>query len=268
MNFAKNSGPSDCGKNEDGLPGLSSAENRVDKCCSHLNDSALLGALMKHALTPPSRARREEEKSRAKKGFSLRIPLSMDPRISGLNSGHTTPESMRNDYACFPFEQLDGAPYLEYIKLERSRCSHLLCAWTEVIVQNGILIPLRKNLPVIEKSEKQFLAVSALWAVFPARSHCLCGKNYWRDNRRSESSEKSERENRVIDLTSDSSWNKKRKKDISSFRVKNLYCVLRQPQRWWRQITLIVVYCMKQNPSMTTSLRPSRNFQEEGTERS
>lgn len=198
----------------------------VDKCCSYLKTSALLQALKKHGFDAAfGGARREEEKSRAKERiFSLRDefgqwdPKNQRPELWNLyNTRISEGASMR----VFPLSNWTEQNIWHYIKLENIPIVPIYFALRrEVIRRNGILIPL-SSCSFVEDGMKRSAAddeVETVLCRFRSLGCIPCtgaieSKAVTIDDiiREVEAARKSERENRVIDLTSDSSMEQKKK---------------------------------------------------------
>ena len=199
----------------------------VDKCCSHLKTGALLDAVTKHGFDAAfGGARREEEKSRAKERvFSLRDrfgqwdPKNQRPELWDLyNTRINEGETVR----VFPLSNWTEQDIWQYIKMEQIPVVPIYFAMKrEVVVRKGILIPLssasvnpRENGPGGDGSEpvetmmcrfRSLGCIPCTGAVASSASSI--------DDIIAEvvAAKKSERENRVIDLTSDSSMEQKKK---------------------------------------------------------
>lgn len=198
----------------------------VDKCCSYLKTGALLEALNKHGFDAAiGGARREEEKSRAKERvFSLRDrfgqwdPKNQRPELWDLyNTRINEGESVR----AFPLSNWTEQDIWQYIKIENIPIVPIYFAMErEVIRRRGILIPLSSCSQLEdgnplkadeEKIETVFCRFRSLGCIpctgaIPSRASVI-------DDIIGEvrAAKKSERENRVIDLTSDSSMEQKKK---------------------------------------------------------
>jgi sulfate adenylyltransferase subunit 2 len=193
----------------------------VDKCCSYLKTGALLDAIRKHGFDAAfGGARREEEKSRAKERvFSLRDafgqwdPRRQRPELWDLyNTRINEGETMR----VFPLSNWTEQDIWEYIKLEEIPIVPIYYACErEVVVRNGILIPLSDGASghhiSAEKVEKIMCRFRSLGCI-PCTG-AIASKAATVDEIIDEvrAARKSERENRVIDLTSDSSMEQKKK---------------------------------------------------------
>jgi sulfate adenylyltransferase subunit 2 len=197
----------------------------VDKCCSYLKTGALLEALRKYGFDAAfGGARREEEKSRAKERiFSLRDPFGQwDPKKqrpelwdlynARINEGETV--------RVFPLSNWTEQDIWTYIKLEEIPVVPIYYARErEVIVRNGILIPLAAcsgnqkigaNVPE-EKVERMMCRFRSLGCIPCTGAIASTASTIDEIIREVRSARKSERENRVIDLTSDSSMEQKKK---------------------------------------------------------
>lgn len=198
----------------------------VDKCCSYLKTGALLTALNKHGFDAAlGGARREEEKSRAKERvFSLRDrfgqwdPKNQRPELWDLyNTRINEGESVR----VFPLSNWTEQDIWQYIKIEAIPIVPIYFAVErQVIRRKGILIPLSScsvgdgaasPLAGGEEPETVLCRFRSLGCIpctgaIPSAANTI-------DEIIGEvrAARKSERENRVIDLTSDSSMEQKKK---------------------------------------------------------
>jgi sulfate adenylyltransferase subunit 2 len=197
----------------------------VDKCCSYLKTGALLKALKKRGFDAAlGGARREEEKSRAKERvFSLRDafgqwdPKNQRPELWDLyNTRINEGESMR----IFPLSNWQEQDIWQYIKMERIPVVPIYFAMKRTIVRkNNILIPASQNEPSdkIHHTEHtatpetlmcRFRSLGCIPCTGAVASTALTIDDIIAEVR---TARKSERENRVIDLTSDSSMEMKKK---------------------------------------------------------
>jgi sulfate adenylyltransferase subunit 2 len=202
----------------------------VDKCCSYLKTGALLDALRKHNFDAAfGGARREEEKSRAKERvFSLRDafgqwdPKNQRPELWDLyNTRINEGETVR----VFPLSNWTEQDIWEYIKREKIPIVPIYYARErEVVIRNGILIPLTscsmgnhkgENDPPNQKSDEKavkimcrFRSLGCIPCTGAVASTATTIDEIIGEVR---AARKSERENRVIDLTSDSSMEQKKK---------------------------------------------------------
>jgi sulfate adenylyltransferase subunit 2 len=190
----------------------------VDKCCSYLKTGALLDALNKHGFDVAfGGARREEEKSRAKERvFSLRDasgqwdPKNQRPELwdvynTRLNEG----ETMR----VFPLSNWTEQDIWSYIKLERIPIVPIYFARERLVVEkNGILIPVTPGTMEETKKAKKMTCRFRSLGCIPCTG-AISSRAVTIDEIIGEVrvARKSERENRVIDLTSDSSMEQKKK---------------------------------------------------------
>jgi len=198
----------------------------VDKCCSYLKTGALLEALKKHGFDAAfGGARREEEKSRAKERiFSLRDefgqwdPKNQRPELWSLyNTRISDGTSMR----VFPLSNWTEQNVWHYIKLEKIPIVPIYFSMRrEVIRRDGILIPV-SSCSVVENgvrggngNEKvetvmcRFRSLGCIPCTGAVESTASTIDDIIREV---EAARKSERENRVIDLTSDASMEQKKK---------------------------------------------------------
>jgi len=173
----------------------------VDKCCSYLKTAALLDALRKHGFDAAfGGARREEEKSRAKE------------RVFSLRDAFGQWETMR----VFPLSNWTERDVWEYIKLEGIPIVPIYYARErDVIRRNGILIPVTSSSvsdgrvdQVIERVMCRFRSLGCIPCTGAIASTATTIDEIIGEVR---SATKSERENRVIDLTSDSSMEQKKR---------------------------------------------------------
>ncbi len=208
---------------EKGLHPLSAG---VDQCCAHLKTGALVDAIRKHGFDAAfGGARREEEKSRAKERvFSLRDPLGQwDPKRqrpelwdiynTRLNEG----ETMR----VFPLSNWTERDIWEYIRLEKIPVVPIYFARErEVIVRDGILIPVAScssagvrtaGDPVVENIERVMCRFRSLGCIPCTGAVASTATTIDQIIDEVRAAKKSERENRVIDLTSDSSMEQKKR---------------------------------------------------------
>jgi sulfate adenylyltransferase subunit 2 len=198
----------------------------VDKCCSYLKTGALLQALKKHGFDAAfGGARREEEKSRAKERiFSLRDefgqwdPKNQRPELWNLyNTRISDGTSMR----VFPLSNWTEQNIWHYIKLEKIPVVPIYFAMhREVIRRDGILIPLLSCSVVdnairssyenekVETVMCRFRSLGCIPCTGAVESTASTIDDIIREV---EAARKSERENRVIDLTSDASMEQKKK---------------------------------------------------------
>ena len=198
----------------------------VDKCCSHLKTGALLSALRKHGFDAAiGGARREEEKSRAKERvFSLRDafgqwdPKTQRPEVWDLfNALINEGETMR----VFPLSNWTEKDIWNYIKLEGIPIVPIYFAMERFVVRrNGILIPLGASSAAmgqsvevakderVEKVKCRFRSLGCIPCTGAIESSAV---NIDEIIAEVVVAKKSERENRVIDLTSDASMEQKKK---------------------------------------------------------
>ena len=190
----------------------------VDKCCSYLKTGALLDALRKHGFDAAfGGARREEEKSRAKERvFSLRDALGQwDPKNQRpelwdvYNTRINEGETMR----VFPLSNWTEQDIWSYIKLERIPIVPIYFARERLVVEkHGILIPVMPGGASETKKAKSVLCRFRSLGCIPCTG-AIPSPAVTIDQIIGEvrAARKSERENRVIDLTSDSSMEQKKK---------------------------------------------------------
>lgn len=200
----------------------------VDKCCSYLKTGALLDALNRHGFDVAlGGARREEEKSRAKERiFSLRDrfgqwdPKNQRPELWDLfNTRINEGESLR----VFPLSNWTEQDIWQYIKVEQIPIVPIYFALErKVIRRQGILIPLSscsvvgdgetcKSSFADEETETVLCRFRSLGCIPCTGAIPSTATTLDEIIREIRAAKKSERENRVIDLTSDSSMEQKKK---------------------------------------------------------
>jgi sulfate adenylyltransferase subunit 2 len=198
----------------------------VDKCCGYLKTGALLDAIRKHGFDAAfGGARREEEKSRAKERvFSLRDafgqwdPKHQRPELWDLyNTRINEGETVR----VFPLSNWTEQDIWEYIKQERIPVVPIYYACErEVVVRNGILIPLaacsagnhRAGIDAAaEKVERVMCRFRSLGCIPCTGAVASAATTIDEIISEVRAAKKSERENRVIDLTGDSSMEQKKR---------------------------------------------------------
>ncbi len=190
----------------------------VDKCCGYLKTGALLEAMRKYEFDAAfGGARREEEKSRAKERvFSLRDahgqwnpkkqrPEPWDLYNTRINEGETV--------RVFPLSNWTEQDIWEYIKLERIPVVPIYFARRrDVVVRKGILIPHSpgESHPgeAVESVLCRFRSLGCIPCTGAVHSSASSYDDIIAEVR---AAKKSERENRVIDLTSDCSMEQKKK---------------------------------------------------------
>jgi sulfate adenylyltransferase subunit 2 len=198
----------------------------VDKCCGYLKTGALLDAIRKYGFDAAfGGARREEEKSRAKERiFSLRDafgqwdPKRQRPELwdiynTRINEGETV--------RVFPLSNWTEQDIWEYIKLEKIPVVPIYFARErDVVIRNGILIPLAACSAGDRKAAMDITAEEVVRVMCRFRSlGCIPCTGAIRSTATTideiigevRSARKSERENRVIDLTGDSSMEQKKR---------------------------------------------------------
>jgi sulfate adenylyltransferase subunit 2 len=182
----------------------------TDKCCRHLKTQALLDALRKHNFDAAiGGARREEEKSRAKERvFSLRDkfgqwdPKNQRPELWDLyNTFINEGETVR----VFPLSNWTELDIWKYIRLENIPVVPLYFAKERTVVANsGVLVP-------SEKGQMRMCRFRSLGCV-PCTGAIESGAdNLDKIIEELAHTNKSERENRIIDLSSDSSMEEKKR---------------------------------------------------------
>jgi len=198
----------------------------VDKCCGYLKTGALLDAIRKHGFDAAfGGARREEEKSRAKERvFSLRDSFGQwDPRRqrpepwdlynTRINEGETV--------RVFPLSNWTEQDIWEYIRLEEIPVVPIYYACErDVVIRNGILIPLSEcsagghraaMLFADEKIERVICRFRSLGCIPCTGAVASTATTINEIIKEVRAARRSERENRVIDLTGDSSMEQKKR---------------------------------------------------------
>jgi sulfate adenylyltransferase subunit 2 len=198
----------------------------TDKCCQQLKTRALLDALAKHKFDAAfGGARRDEEKSRAKERFfSVRDefgqwdPKNQRPELWNLyNADIGEGESVR----VFPLSNWTELDVWQYIKLENIPLVPLYFAQPRrTIDQNGIMLP-ADHLETIDREGKLGLTeddVKVRSCRFRSLGCIPCTGAVPSEAQNIDdiidevvAARRSERENRVIDLTSDSSMEQKKR---------------------------------------------------------
>ena len=189
--------------------------NGVDRCCSLLKTGALLEALRKHGFDAAlGGARREEEKSRAKERvFSVRDvhgqwdPKRQRPELWDLYNGRIDEgESVR----VFPLSNWTELDVWHYIQQERIPVVPIYFAMERRVVRRGgILIPVGDEaVDGAETVRCRFRSLGCMpcTGAVPSEATTLDGIIA-----ELAAARRSERENRVIDLTGEASMEEKKK---------------------------------------------------------
>ena len=197
-----------------------------DKCCQQLKTRALLDAIAKHGFDAAfGGARRDEEKSRAKERFfSVRDefgqwdPKNQRPELWNLyNADINDKESVR----IFPLSNWTELDVWQYIKLEDIPLVPLYFAQKRPTIEmGGIIIP-HQYLDTVDPDGKLGLTPDQITEVscrFRSLGCIPCTGAVRSDATTSDDiiqevvdARRSERENRIIDLTSDSSMEQKKR---------------------------------------------------------
>lgn len=209
------------------------AENKIhpthignDKCCQQLKTHALLDAITKHGFDAAfGGARRDEEKSRAKERFfSVRDefgqwdPKNQRPELWNLyNAEIDQKESVR----IFPLSNWTELDVWQYVKLENIPLVPLYFSQMRPTIEiNGIIVPfehadivdpggnLGLNYDNIKQVRCRFRSLGCIPCTGAIKSNADTIDDIIQeviDARRSE------RENRIIDLTNDSSMEQKKR---------------------------------------------------------
>jgi sulfate adenylyltransferase subunit 2 len=194
----------------------------TDKCCGALKTGGLLEGLSKYKFDAAfGGARRDEEKSRAKErvysfrdAFGQWDPKNQRPELWNIyNSEINEGESIR----VFPLSNWTELDVWEYIKLENIPIVPLYYAKErEVVIRNGIVIPIDPSQEYTKAKEGE--KVQTMMCRFRSLG-CMPCTGAIQSNatdidgiiEEAKLARKSERENRVIDLGSDSSMEDKKK---------------------------------------------------------
>jgi len=197
-----------------------------DKCCYYLKTMGLLNALKKHGFDAAfGGARREEEKSRAKERiFSIRDahgqwdPRNQRPELWQLyNTIIDRGETMR----VFPLSNWTEVDIWEYIKMEQIPVVPLYFSQKrKVIIRNNVIIPFY-SAEIVDPENKLDIKnshVETIMCRFRTLGCIPCtgavaseAKTIDDIIQEVKQAKKSERENRLIDLTSDSAMEQKKK---------------------------------------------------------
>jgi len=197
-----------------------------DKCCQLLKTMGLLGTVKDYKFDAAfGGARREEEKSRAKErvfsvrdGFGQWNPKKQRPELWDLyNSELNEDESVR----IFPLSNWTELDIWQYIKMENIPLVSLYYAQErKVIIRNNIIVPI-EFYNIVDPSGKAPYTEDEVEVVscrFRSLGCIPCTGAVRSDAKDIDAiiqevidTKKSERENRIIDLTSDSSMEQKKK---------------------------------------------------------
>ncbi|MCP5463820.1 MAG: sulfate adenylyltransferase subunit CysD [Deltaproteobacteria bacterium] len=209
-------------RNEDAIAaGTNPWQLGTDKCCALLKTQGLLGGLEKHEFDAAfGGARREEEKSRAKERvYSVRDefgqwdPKNQRPEPWHLYNAQINPgESVR----VFPLSNWTEVDIWQYILIENIPIVPIYYAQErEVVNRKGILIPVGENLKTkinegekIERVKCRFRSLGCMPCTGAVPSEATTVEEIIEEV---VVARRSERENRVIDLTSDSSMEQKKR---------------------------------------------------------
>jgi len=210
-------------RNEDAIvDNMNPFKYGTDKCCGALKTGALLSGIAKYGFDAAfGGARREEEKSNAKERvYSVRDefgrwdPKNQRPELWNLyNSQINEGVSIR----VFPLSNWTEIDIWEYIKLENIPIVPIYYAVErDVVIRNGIIIPVSNEQEYLKPKEgEQVLKMKCRFrslgcmpctGAVPSEVTDLDGII-----QEAKLARKSERENRVIDLGSDSSMEQKKK---------------------------------------------------------
>jgi len=207
-------------RNEDGIDnGAHPQTIGVEKCCAKLKTQGLLDAIKKHKFDAAfGGARRDEEKSRAKERiFSFRDefgrwdPKYQRPELWNLyNCRINEGESIR----VFPLSNWTEMDVWYYLREEKIPIVPIYFAHErEVVDRGGILIPYDNMVKLrpgekVEKVMCRFRSLGCSPCTGAVRSNATTIDDIIVEI---EEASKSERENRIIDLTTDSSMEDKKR---------------------------------------------------------
>jgi sulfate adenylyltransferase subunit 2 len=191
-------------------------------CCGALKTGGLLDGLNKHGFDAAfGGARRDEEKSRAKErvysfrdGFGQWDPKNQRPELWNIYNARISPgESIR----VFPLSNWTELDIWEYIKLESIPIVPIYYAQErEVVIRNGIIIPIDYSQEYLKPRAGEevkvlkcrFRSLGCMPCTGAIESSAIDIDGIINE---AKVAKKSERENRVIDLGSDSSMEDKKK---------------------------------------------------------
>ena len=207
-------------KNEEAISeGTHPQKIGVDKCCAKLKTQGLLGGIKRNKFDAAfGGARRDEEKSRAKERiFSFRDefgqwdPKYQRPELWNLyNCRINEEESIR----VFPISNWTEMDVWYYLKKEEIPIVPIYYAQErEVVDRGGVLIPYDDMVKLkpgekVEKLMCRFRSLGCSPCTGAVRSEARTIDDIIKEV---EEASKSERENRIIDMTSDSSMEDKKK---------------------------------------------------------
>lgn len=210
-------------RNEDAISSnMNPFKYGTDKCCAALKTGGLLAGLEKHKFDAAfGGARREEEKSRAKERvYSVRDefgqwdPKNQRPELWNIyNSEINEGESVR----VFPLSNWTEVDIWEYIKIENIPIVPIYYAVErDVVIRNNIVIPVDNSKEYLKPREGEkvikmkcrFRSLGCMPCTGAVESGALTIDEIIEE---AKVARKSERENRVIDLGSDSSMEQKKK---------------------------------------------------------
>jgi sulfate adenylyltransferase subunit 2 len=197
-----------------------------DRCCAYLKTQALLQALTKHGFDAAfGGARRDEEKSRAKERvFSLRDefgqwdPKNQRPEVWDLYNTRINPgQSVR----VFPLSNWTELDVWTYIRRESIPVVPLYFARERAVVERGGVLILADMLDIVDPDhglgitpeqvrtvQCRFRSLGCIPCTGAVRSSATSIDDIIAEVA---AARKSERENRLIDLTSDSAMEQKKK---------------------------------------------------------
>lgn len=199
--------------------GMHPSQFGTDRCCGYLKTTALLNGLKKHNFDAAfGGARREEEKSRAKERiFSVRNEFGVwDPKNQRPELWHVYNCRLREGESArvFPLSNWTEADVWTYIQSEKIDVVSLYYASErEVVVRNGVIIPISNDTEIRDGETKQrmmvrFRSLGCSPCTGAVRSDATTLEKIVSEI---QTTTKSERQNRVIDLSSDSAMEEKKR---------------------------------------------------------
>ena len=193
--------------------GCHPAKLGADECCRHLKTEALLKALEKHGFDAAfGGARREEEKSRAKERiFSVREKLGRwDPREQRPAIGNLFNTELSSDQSMrvFPLSNWSELDVWRYIQNEQIEVVPIYFSHSRsVIAKGGQLIPEMAEI-ASSKQEVRFRSLGCMPCTGAVASQANSVGDIIEELQRAKYSE---RQNRLIDHTGDSSMEDKKR---------------------------------------------------------
>ncbi len=199
--------------------GMNPWQYGTDRCCGALKTTGLLDALTKHGFDAAfGGARREEEKSRAKEriysfrdAFGQWDPKNQRPELWSLyNARHSPGESIR----VFPLSNWTEVDIWHYVLLEKIPVVPLYFGKSRPVVnRGGILVPIdarnqAREGETVENVVCRFRSLGCTPCTGAIASNAQTVEEILTETI---SARRSERENRIIDLNSDSAMEQKKR---------------------------------------------------------